>query len=294
MRSGRAPRRPTRPGGHRRGGRCRAAARPPRGGRPSAGAREHAAPGAVARVRRRGVGLVARAAGSCGAACWRLRTARAGSSEAELGGAGGRRGRRGVVPSEPWSGAIGALYIGRMPDENLHVGRLLVCATPIGNLQDVTLRVLEALREVDVVACEDTRHTRRLLERHGIARGELVSFHEHNERRRAAELVARMQAGSTRGAGERRGDAAGLGSGLRAGPGEHRGGADGGGAAGAERGGERAGGLRLAGGAVALRRASCRAAARPARARRSSVCWRARGRRRSRSSRRGAWRARWG
>jgi 16S rRNA (cytidine1402-2'-O)-methyltransferase len=84
-----------------------------------------------------------------------------------------------------------------MPDENLHVGRLLVCATPIGNLQDVTLRVLEALREADVVACEDTRHTRRLLERHGIARGELVSFHEHNERRRAAELVARMQAGSS-------------------------------------------------------------------------------------------------
>ncbi len=61
----------------------------------------------------------------------------------------------------------------------------------------MTLRVLEALREADVVACEDTRHTRRLLERHGIARGELVSFHEHNERRRAAELVARMQAGST-------------------------------------------------------------------------------------------------
>jgi 16S rRNA (cytidine1402-2'-O)-methyltransferase len=84
-----------------------------------------------------------------------------------------------------------------MPDENLHVGRLLVCATPIGNLQDVTLRVLEALREADVVACEDTRHTRRLLERHGIARGELVSFHEHNERQRAAELVARMQAGSS-------------------------------------------------------------------------------------------------
>jgi 16S rRNA (cytidine1402-2'-O)-methyltransferase len=84
-----------------------------------------------------------------------------------------------------------------MPDENLHVGCLLVCATPIGNLQDVTLRVLEALRAADVVACEDTRHTRRLLERHEIAWGELVSFHEHNERQRAAELVARMQAGST-------------------------------------------------------------------------------------------------
>jgi 16S rRNA (cytidine1402-2'-O)-methyltransferase len=76
-------------------------------------------------------------------------------------------------------------------------GCLLVCATPIGNLKDVTLRVLEALARADVVACEDTRHTRRLLERHGIARGELVSFHEHNERRRAAELVARMRAGAT-------------------------------------------------------------------------------------------------
>jgi 16S rRNA (cytidine1402-2'-O)-methyltransferase len=76
-------------------------------------------------------------------------------------------------------------------------GLLLLCATPIGNLQDVTLRVLEALREADVVACEDTRHTRRLLDRHGIARGDLVSFHEHNERQRAAELVERMLHGAT-------------------------------------------------------------------------------------------------
>jgi 16S rRNA (cytidine1402-2'-O)-methyltransferase len=76
-------------------------------------------------------------------------------------------------------------------------GRLLVCATPIGNLQDVTLRVLAALAEADVVACEDTRHTRVLLERHGIAAAELVSFHEHNETVRAAELVARMLAGAS-------------------------------------------------------------------------------------------------
>ena len=55
------------------------------------------------------------------------------------------------------------------------VGRLVVCPTPIGNLEDVTLRVLAALREADVVACEDTRHTRGLLDRHGIdgAAGEL-------------------------------------------------------------------------------------------------------------------------
>ena len=70
----------------------------------------------------------------------------------------------------------------------------MVCATPIGNLQDVTLRVLDALREADVVACEDTRHTRRLLDRHGIA-AKLLSYHEHNERARAGELAARVRAG---------------------------------------------------------------------------------------------------
>jgi len=73
-------------------------------------------------------------------------------------------------------------------------GRLIVCPTPIGNLEDVTLRVLAALREADVVACEDTRHTRVLLERYGVS-ASLVSYHEHNERERSAELVARMQSG---------------------------------------------------------------------------------------------------
>ncbi len=74
------------------------------------------------------------------------------------------------------------------------VGRLVVCPTPIGNLEDVTLRVLDALRSADVVACEDTRHTRRLLDRHGIS-ATLISFHEHNERARAAELTARIADG---------------------------------------------------------------------------------------------------
>jgi 16S rRNA (cytidine1402-2'-O)-methyltransferase len=74
------------------------------------------------------------------------------------------------------------------------VGRLVVCATPIGNLQDVTLRVLDALREADVVACEDTRHTKVLLDRHAIA-AKLVSYHEHNERARASELTERVRAG---------------------------------------------------------------------------------------------------
>jgi 16S rRNA (cytidine1402-2'-O)-methyltransferase len=74
-------------------------------------------------------------------------------------------------------------------------GRLVVCPTPIGNLEDVTLRVLAALREADVVACEDTRHTRVLLERYGVS-ATLVSYHEHNERARAAELVERMRDGA--------------------------------------------------------------------------------------------------
>jgi 16S rRNA (cytidine1402-2'-O)-methyltransferase len=76
-------------------------------------------------------------------------------------------------------------------------GRLLVCATPIGNLGDVTLRVLDALRAANVVACEDTRHTRILLDRHGIHAGRLVSMHEHNERARARELTGRVRAGET-------------------------------------------------------------------------------------------------
>jgi 16S rRNA (cytidine1402-2'-O)-methyltransferase len=74
-------------------------------------------------------------------------------------------------------------------------GRLIVCPTPIGNLEDVTLRVLSALRDADVVACEDTRRTRVLLDRYGV-KGRLISYHEHNERERAAELVRLMQEGS--------------------------------------------------------------------------------------------------
>ena len=74
-------------------------------------------------------------------------------------------------------------------------GRLLVCATPIGNLEDVTLRVLAALREASIVACEDTRHTKVLLDRHGIT-AKLISYHEHNERARAEELVAQMRTGA--------------------------------------------------------------------------------------------------
>jgi len=71
---------------------------------------------------------------------------------------------------------------------------LAVCATPIGNLEDVTLRVLHELGDADLVLCEDTRHTRRLLDRHGI-RARLLSYHEHNEAARTAQLMPRLEAG---------------------------------------------------------------------------------------------------
>ena len=71
---------------------------------------------------------------------------------------------------------------------------LAVCATPIGNLDDVTLRVLGELAAADLVLCEDTRRTRVLLTRHGIS-VRLLSYHEHNEARRTAELLPRLQRG---------------------------------------------------------------------------------------------------
>lgn len=71
---------------------------------------------------------------------------------------------------------------------------LAVCATPIGNLEDVTLRVLAELAAAGAVLCEDTRRTRGLLERHGI-RARLVSYHRHNEAARVAELLPRLVAG---------------------------------------------------------------------------------------------------
>ena len=71
---------------------------------------------------------------------------------------------------------------------------LAVCATPIGNLEDVTLRVLAELRAADLILAEDTRHTRVLLERHEIAT-KLLSYHEHNEASRVGQLLPRLEAG---------------------------------------------------------------------------------------------------
>jgi 16S rRNA (cytidine1402-2'-O)-methyltransferase len=67
-------------------------------------------------------------------------------------------------------------------------------ATPIGNLEDITLRALRTLRECDLIACEDTRHTRKLLNRYEIQKP-LVSCHEHNEQERAREIVERVRSG---------------------------------------------------------------------------------------------------
>ena len=76
-------------------------------------------------------------------------------------------------------------------------GRLILCATPIGNLEDVTLRSLRVLGEADLVACEDTRRIRKLLTHHGVQTKRLVLYNETNERRRSSELVDKMRAGAT-------------------------------------------------------------------------------------------------
>ncbi|HEY0324234.1 MAG TPA: 16S rRNA (cytidine(1402)-2'-O)-methyltransferase [Pyrinomonadaceae bacterium] len=75
-------------------------------------------------------------------------------------------------------------------------GTLYLVATPIGNLEDITLRALRVLREVDIIACEDTRHTRVLLDHYGI-KGKLTSYHEHNERARASEFVLMIEEGKS-------------------------------------------------------------------------------------------------
>lgn len=75
-------------------------------------------------------------------------------------------------------------------------GKLYLVPTPIGNLEDITQRALRVLREVDLIACEDTRHTRKLLTHFGIAT-KTISYHEHNEHERAPELCTRLQAGKS-------------------------------------------------------------------------------------------------
>ena len=81
----------------------------------------------------------------------------------------------------------------RIPE--ISQGVLYVVGTPIGNLEDITLRALRTLGEVDLIAAEDTRNTRRMLARHSINRP-LISLHEHNEDRRAVELISKLDKGA--------------------------------------------------------------------------------------------------
>ena len=184
------------------------------------------------------------------------------------------------------SGMLGAALLAL--EEGGAERSLVVCPTPIGNLEDVTLRVLSALREADVVACEDTRRTRTLLDRYGVER--------------EARELPRAQRGGARGRARRArcGRATRWRSsptpgmplvsdpGLRAGAGVRGGRAAGGGAAGAVGGDRRAGGVGAARRPVALRGLP---AAQEGRA--ASGCWRSRAARWWRSSRRAGCPARW-
>ena len=80
--------------------------------------------------------------------------------------------------------------------EQIQKGTLYVVATPIGNLEDISFRAVRILKEANLIACEDTRQTRKLLDHYGIETP-AVSYHEHNEAERAAELVSKLHAGQT-------------------------------------------------------------------------------------------------
>jgi 16S rRNA (cytidine1402-2'-O)-methyltransferase len=82
------------------------------------------------------------------------------------------------------------------PERTSQGPALYLVATPIGNLEDITLRALRILKEVDVIACEDTRQTQKLLNHYGVTT-RTTSYHEHNELTRAAELVKELQEGAS-------------------------------------------------------------------------------------------------
>src|SRR5689334_25425933 len=79
--------------------------------------------------------------------------------------------------------------------------KLYLVATPVGNLEDITFRAVRTLKEVDAIACEDTRQTQKLLNHYGIEK-RTVSYHEHNEMTRAAELIMEMERSEERRVGK--------------------------------------------------------------------------------------------
>ena len=126
-----------------------------------------------------------------GFACRGRPDPRAGARDRPAGGARPREGARPGRPGQARHGGRDRRRRARGARSGRRSGALAVCATPIGNLEDVTLRVLRELREADLVLCEDTRRTRGLLARHGIE-ARLLSYHEHNEAARTAEVLPRI------------------------------------------------------------------------------------------------------
>jgi 16S rRNA (cytidine1402-2'-O)-methyltransferase len=83
-------------------------------------------------------------------------------------------------------------------DREMNKGKLYVIATPIGNLEDVSYRCLRTMKEADILACEDTRHTRRIIQRYDVEyRGSLIPYHEHNEKRAVAQLLNQLAEGKS-------------------------------------------------------------------------------------------------
>lgn len=76
----------------------------------------------------------------------------------------------------------------------MNTGTLYLCATPIGNLDDVSLRLIKTLNDCEIIACEDTRHTLKLLN-HLKLKKKLISYHEHNEQQRTQELISLLENG---------------------------------------------------------------------------------------------------
>ena len=81
-------------------------------------------------------------------------------------------------------------------DDNMDFGKLYICATPIGNLEDISLRVIRILNEVDFIAAEDTRHTLKLLNHYHIKK-HLTSYHEHNIKEKGPKLIEKIKSGQT-------------------------------------------------------------------------------------------------